>query len=109
MPDLMNHEGGVVFSRHFKTRKEYAAQPVSVNALLQVYVERFRVGCDDDNDCLVFTTTRGTPMKQGYINKGNCAVICLLINVCQCLFCPLCDHIYVYEMFCFIFVLFTKC
>jgi hypothetical protein len=74
--DLRNNTGGVVFSRNFKTRSTYAAQPVSLNALLEVYVKHFRVGGDDDDD-FVFTTVLGTPMGQGSVNKGKyCAAEC---------------------------------
>lgn len=83
--DILHHEGGIVLSEHFKTRKTYEAQPVIVNALLEVYVKHFRVGCDDDKDGLVFTTTLGTPMIQGYINTGNVSyyVMCAIIWACM--------------------------
>jgi hypothetical protein len=67
--DIVGSVEGVVLSCEFKTVARYQHQPLTLNGLVQVYIDRFRVGGDDDPH--VFLTTKGTPMLQGYVNDGN--------------------------------------
>jgi hypothetical protein len=78
---LSQSVGGVVLSRQFKTKDHYEAQPVTLNALLQVYIDHFRVGGDDGNDqAPLFTTSQGTSMHSGYINTGMyCNYYCYIL------------------------------
>jgi len=59
-----------VLSNKFKTAAHFSAQPVTLTLLMQVYIKYFRVACD--GNIYVFTTTVGTSIRQGYINRGKC-------------------------------------
>lgn len=72
--DLEGMHDGVVMSTHFKTAAVYRHQPVTIPLLLEVYVKYFRQGTSEMEE--VFLTTHGTPMKQGYINRGKYDVWC---------------------------------
>ena len=61
-------------SPHFKTAAVYKEQPVTVPLLLDIYVNYFRIATSDMKE--VFVTTKGTPVQQGYINKGNNCCLC---------------------------------
>ena len=66
--DLEGIQAGVVLSTNFKTAATYRHQPVTVPLLLDVYVKYFRQGSPEVEE--VFLTNKGTPMKQGYINRA---------------------------------------
>lgn len=67
-------------SINFKTAAAYGYQPVTTTRLLEVYVDYFRKGTSDVEE--VFLTTKGTPMKQGYVNRGKDELYCHIINHC---------------------------
>jgi hypothetical protein len=78
MLDLEGSMGGVVLSSNFKTAAVYKNQPITLTVLLDVYVRHFRL--EGDGDPHVFKTTAGTPVRQGYINRGNSAYHFLCIT-----------------------------
>ena len=80
--ELEGMQNGVFMSTHFKTKAVYHHQPVTIPLLLEVYIKYFRQGTSDMEE--VFLTTDGTPMEQGYINKGKHIILCYL---CYCLPC----------------------
>lgn len=66
--DVETMSNGKVMSTSFKTSRLYKYQPISASVLVQCYVDHFRVDTHSDR---LFVTTRGEPMKQGMINKGQ--------------------------------------
>lgn len=70
---------GVCFSTNFKTVATYGRQAINPTELLQVYVNYFRKDVSGTEE-LVFMTTHGTPVKQGYINSGK-KYLCIVVII----------------------------
>jgi hypothetical protein len=76
--DIDGMVNDIVLSRNFKTATVYKHQPVTTTMLVKVYIKYFRQ--DSPGVDTVFVTARGTPVQQGYINKGKCDV-CIVYDI----------------------------